>query len=81
MASINTTTLIYIKVDCEWSPFDEWTSCSVSCGGGTRSSVRQIIQPAENNGKACTGYSTRTESCNTIDCPEPGNVFKFVFVV
>ena len=61
--------LIWILVDCVWSRFSVWTSCSVTCGGGLKTSSRTIAQKAENGGKDCDGDSVRGEKCNTHPCP------------
>ena len=71
---------LYPLVDCLWSKYDEWSICSVSCGRGIRTSKRYIVKEAENNGKNCTGYGTRTETCATAECPKPGTVFNVLLV-
>ena len=55
-------------VDCEWTDWDEWTSCSKSCGGGKRSTTRAIKIPASNGGKECSGFSELEVVCNTNMC-------------
>ena len=55
-------------VDCKWSEFGEWTDCSKICGGGTRTSIREISQPALYGGANCTGESRKSENCNTQVC-------------
>jgi len=57
------------RVDCVWSPFDEWTTCSAPCGTGTRSRTRSISIPAQGGGAECTGPMTETEECNQQICP------------
>ena len=49
-------------VDGGWSIF---SSCSVACGGGTKTKTCSNPVPA-NGGKDCTGDNTNT--CNTQDC-------------
>ena len=56
-------------VDCAWSDWGEWSPCSKSCGGGTRTRTREIKQNAENGGKACPAKSTDMSDCNTQPCP------------
>ena len=38
-----------------WSRYSVWTSCSVTCGGGVRTSSRVIVQQAKHGGKECEG--------------------------
>ena len=58
-----------MPVDCVWSRYSVWTSCSVTCGGGLRTSSRTIVQNAENGGKECQGDKVKGEKCNTDPCP------------
>ncbi|KXJ07705.1 Mucin-like protein [Exaiptasia diaphana] len=51
----------------EWS---NWTSCSLSCGNGTRYRSRSCTNPAPaHGGKNCTGPYKETKNCNTQSCP------------
>lgn len=51
-------------IDGGWSA---WSSCSLSCGGGTQ--TRTCTNPApENGGAQCTGSSS--QSCNTQSCTQ-----------
>ena len=56
-------------VDCEWSPYTEWSDCSKSCGGGTRISNRTILKNAIDGGQECKGEALKIESCNDQLCP------------
>jgi hypothetical protein len=51
-----------------WGP---WSSCSVSCGGGTKTSTYAVSSAATNGGAACAAADgdTRTQACNTQECP------------
>ena len=55
-------------VDCAVADWGAFSTCSVECGGGTRSRTRAItVQPA-NGGQLCPATS-ETDSCNTHACP------------
>lgn len=55
----------------EWS---EWTSCSVSCGGGSRSRRRACNNPVpQHGGAACEptlGLAVEVRSCNSQACSD-----------
>eukprot|EP00128_Syssomonas_multiformis_P013402 Colp12_sorted_trinity150504_noHs@19551 len=54
-------------IDCNVSAWTSWTSCTATCGGGTRTSTRTIVTQPANNGAACPALS-RTDTCNTQPC-------------
>ena len=47
-----------------WSEFGDFSSCSATCGGGTRTRTRTC-----EGGNDCPGSDTETEDCNTDACP------------
>mmetsp|Transcript_36241 Transcript_36241/g.54683 ORF Transcript_36241/g.54683 Transcript_36241/m.54683 type:complete len:251 (+) Transcript_36241:1-753(+) len=54
--------------DCVWAAWSDFGSCSVSCGGGTKTRQRQPAT-VEANGGTCKGEKVETASCNTDTCP------------
>ncbi|XP_072421818.1 hemicentin-1-like isoform X1 [Chiloscyllium punctatum] len=53
-----------------WSPWQPWSECSASCGGGTQLRKRQCNSPPPNgNGRGCPGESFQTASCSYHPCP------------
>nr|XP_019929037.2 uncharacterized protein LOC105343589 isoform X3 [Crassostrea gigas] len=59
------------KVDGGWSIWSAWSTCTVSCGGGTQTRSRSCSDPSPLNGGAeCEGDISQTQSCNTDGCAE-----------
>jgi len=58
-----------ICVDCRWSDWSAWDTCSSSCEGGLQSRNRYIAVQAEGIGEKCTGNSSEMQACNTQFCP------------
>ena len=56
-------------MDCEWGSYSEWSSCTVSCGGGEKSRTRAVATAASNGGQDCEGEATETMVCNEAACP------------
>jgi len=59
----------YFQVNCQWSSWSETGPCSKSCGGGTQDFRRTRQFQSQNGGQSCTGPPTKTEYCNTQNCP------------
>ena len=55
--------------DCIWGEYGEWSTCSSTCGGGTKTRTRQEATPASNGGAPCNGSATETGQCNLDVCP------------
>ena len=65
------------KVDGGWGEWRSWSSCSRSCGGGIKRTVRECDNPAPSRGGLyCTGDRVRYQSCNTGNCPSNGADFR-----
>jgi len=54
--------------DCIFSQWSEWTPCTATCGGGTRSQHRRVAQHASPGGSPCTGPLRTTEPCSKLAC-------------
>ena len=50
----------------KWSQWEEWNSCSASCGEGT-TQRRRVCQYGDN----CEGDATETVSCTATECAAP----------
>merc|ERR1712200_62930 len=58
----------YCPADCKVEDWSSWTKCSATCGGGTKTRGRGVVQEAENGGAVCPALEEE-ESCNTDQCP------------
>ncbi|XP_074654579.1 SCO-spondin-like [Tubulanus polymorphus] len=58
-------------VDGIFESWSLWQSCTVTCGGGTRTRNRTCIGPFY-NGNNCTGSTIDEQLCNTDGCPVNG---------
>jgi len=54
--------------DGYWILLQDWTSCSLKCGGG-KSYQQWMCVPPKKGGRKCKGMSIRTRPCNTQPCP------------
>ena len=59
---------LFISVNCEWGSWNSFSSCTKTCGGGTKYRTRSKSVP-EKNGGTCTGRTKDEENCNTQNCP------------
>ena len=66
--NIALTWIIVIVVDCQWSDWEPWGSCSATCGGGTKKRTRWEGIPAQNGGKDCQGSDYEEKSCHENPC-------------
>ncbi|CAC5375287.1 unnamed protein product [Mytilus coruscus] len=59
----------YTSFDGGWSTYGSWSTCSKSCGGGTRFRNRTCSNPiASNGGKNCRGGTRETNACGIKPC-------------
>lgn len=62
-----------LQINGMWSEWSDWTSCSESCGRGTRRRYRKCNNPAPiYGGKPCLGADGQQEYCNQPPCPVHG---------
>ena len=48
--------------DAGWGPYGDWTSCTVTCGGGNQVRQRECqVEP-------CTGSYMEVQRCNNQTC-------------
>jgi hypothetical protein len=56
-------------IHCVVGPFGEYSSCPVSCGGGSSTRTRRVIRSRGYEGDACPSL-VEVVSCNTQGCPK-----------
>ena len=64
------TTFIFHLANGGWSGFGSYSSCSSTCGDGTKTRTRSCTNPTPfGGGSTCLGSNTQTIACNLVDCP------------
>ena len=58
-------------VDCQFTEWGYWESCTQECDGGQHSRRREIAVPAAYGGKPCSGSLNETAECNAQPCNAP----------
>ena len=56
-------------VDGYWIVLQQWTQCSLKCGGGV-STLQRMCVPPKDGGKPCDGPAIMTKPCNIQPCPQ-----------
>ena len=59
---------LIVTVNCQWSDWSFWSSCSKTCGDGIKERSRHVQTLAKNGGSQCQGLDKQTENCNDRDC-------------
>ena len=58
------------SINGQWSEWEQWSSCSVTCNGGIQQRVRHCNDPApQNGGSDCVGESSESLPCEESECP------------
>lgn len=62
--------LILHLVDGNWSDWDDWSNCPVTCGGGVQERSRTCTNPPPAfGGESCPGENGESRECNEDPCP------------
>ena len=57
-----------ISVDCNLTEWTSWSSCTITCSGGTQMRNRSVLRSEQFGGQACPELE-ETNGCNTKECP------------
>jgi len=61
-----------VVTDCTWDEWQEWSGCTCSCDGGTKTRNRQIKTAPLNGGALCEAHAkTEVAACGTDPCAPP----------
>ena len=72
--SLSFLSIAYIPIHGGFSQWNEWTTCTKGCGGGTQSRHRHCDQPTpKHGGKSCDGDLVESRKCNIDACPRKMN--------
>lgn len=55
-------------IDGYWVVLQEWTQCTLKCGGG-KSYLQRMCVPPKEGGKPCVGEAVLSKDCNKQPCP------------
>ena len=67
---VSTIVFNCVAVNGGWTQWSSWSSCTVTCGVGSRTRTRSCTNPApQGDGADCVGSTRSTESCNIVACP------------
>ena len=59
---------VFIKESStRWGSWKNWSSCTATCGGGSRKRYRQCIKPKKTDPN-CVGSQRQISNCQTQDC-------------
>jgi hypothetical protein len=55
-------------INCAVTKFSAWSTCSKTCGTGSKTATRTIVTKPNAAGSACPSL-TKSAECNTVSCP------------
>jgi hypothetical protein len=64
-------------VDCELTPWTDWTECTLSCGEGSQTRTRTVVTPPSSGGKACGARHYEQTCVHYLPCPVHCEVSEF----
>ena len=73
--------LFIFSVNCQWSSWGKWSSCSNTCGTGVEVRRRTESTKAKYGGKKCVGKSKATRSCTDQKGIPVNTIWIYLFIV
>eukprot|EP00397_Hematodinium_sp_SG-2012_P000495 GEMP01000495.1.p1 GENE.GEMP01000495.1~~GEMP01000495.1.p1 ORF type:complete len:1392 (+),score=278.77 GEMP01000495.1:601-4776(+) len=67
--SCNAVDATQLVLDCLWSTWGLWSTCSQTCGNGWRSRSRDIQHDNSVGGAPCKGVYDEWQHCELMECP------------
>ena len=62
--------LLFHEANGGWSGFGSYTTCSSTCGMGTKTRTRSCTNPKPfGEGSPCSGSNSQSIACNLGECP------------
>jgi hypothetical protein len=65
----------YKLADGYWITLQDWSMCTLKCGGG-KSYLQRMCVPPKEGGKPCIGEAILSKDCNKVPCPNYQNKSK-----
>ena len=65
------------KRDGKWVILQDWSTCTLACGGGTQT-LHRLCVPPKLGGLPCEGEEVLVRNCNTQQCPDYQSVSETV---
>lgn len=62
-----------LSTKCEVGPWSEWSTCSVTCGQGSRIRKREILSPKKSNSPTADDPCSGIKTMETISCSDLPN--------
>merc|ERR1719359_1952841 len=56
-------------IHCKMGEWVEWSTCTLTCGKGTKVRARETLDWPMYGGVACEGVTNQRLTCNDIPCP------------
>eukprot|EP00427_Karlodinium_veneficum_P017541 CAMPEP_0169125952 /NCGR_PEP_ID=MMETSP1015-20121227/35173_1 /TAXON_ID=342587 /ORGANISM="Karlodinium micrum, Strain CCMP2283" /LENGTH=322 /DNA_ID=CAMNT_0009189551 /DNA_START=75 /DNA_END=1043 /DNA_ORIENTATION=- len=64
-----TPTTTPAPINCVWRDWDDWLSCSETCGGGDMTRSRSVEIAPKHQGTECEGPPEESTACEEQECP------------
>lgn len=74
--------ILTITVDGAWTTWISWSTCTVTCGGGSQERTRTCTNPSPQYGGAnCPSVGWQQQACNTQTCISKSNQCYYIIYI